>query len=100
MKGCGLSSLVSLMEGRALAELTKLDRLSISARDFSTTASIGQMSLRAADDALDALQRGVGKLDLRERQDHCAFRYTFLGWKDYMAHQNGRRIEYEQEFEE
>ena len=79
----------------------RLQRLSFSAKDFSTLGSAGQKALEAADREMDRLSAHVRKLDVLERQDAMAFRVSYLGWRDYQAHQRrGRRREYEQEMEE
>ncbi|KAG8953265.1 hypothetical protein FRC04_002675 [Tulasnella sp. 424] len=101
LKGCELDLLVSLLSARACRGLPRMEQLSFSARDFSTTASVGQRAMEAVDDAMDSLKGMTGSLDVRDRQDGQGFRYTFLGWRDYRAHQSrGRQWEYEEEYEE
>lgn len=101
LKGCELDLLVSLLSARACRGLPRLEQLSFSARDFSTTASVGQRAMEAVDEAIDSLKGMTGGLDIRDRQDGMGFRYTFLGWKDYRAHESrGRQWEYEEEYEE
>ena len=98
MKGLPVDTLVVFLK----AHSRSIRRLSVSALDFSMTASVGQRMLEAVDDSWREVERVVGKLNIKDRQDHLAFRYTFIGWRDYQSHLSsaGRQLEYDEQMEE
>ncbi|KAG9034915.1 hypothetical protein FRB95_012331 [Tulasnella sp. JGI-2019a] len=98
MKGCSIAEIRSLVKLRTASSLSKLEKLSISARDISMTASAGRAMLEAQDEALAGLRRDVAELKIRDQRDMDSFRYTFLGWRDYQSYlRAGRELEYKQE---
>ncbi|KAG8926128.1 hypothetical protein FRC02_009193 [Tulasnella sp. 418] len=79
----------------------KIKKLSVCAKDVSLPAHAGVSRLQAMDETIDWLGKTVEHLEIRNKQCKNAIRFTFLGWKDCVSHtRNGRRLEYEQEYEE